>query len=333
MELHSETIAERFAGFDPATLYESAGHRGMVDPKIRPAWAGACVCGMASTVECPPGDNLMLHHAVAAAKHGVVIVATMGGYLLAGAWGEILTVAAQAKGVAGLVADGAVRDIAAISERERRVFSRKWRRPRHCSHFREGVPRFQPEPGHRFLHQRAVRLARCANPVRRRYGAAGRHCGRGYRRLGDRGAGTGGGSPGGSRRAAGARSGNHGRFAEGQNHHRVAAAPRLGEARRHRQVSSAATETTPAGPGNAPRFKSEDLTAFCCAVLDRLDVPPDDARIVADCLVGADLRGVDSHGVVRLPAIRNPDTGCWGFRWRRKWWGSSSKSATRFEEP
>lgn len=95
-------------------------------------------------------------------------------------------------------------------------------------------------------------------------------------------------------------------------------------------MSSAATETTPAGPGNAPRFKSGDLTAFCCAVLDRLDVPPDDARIVADCLVGADLRGVDSHGVVRLPAIRNPDTGCWGFRWRRKWWGSSSKSATRW---
>jgi len=96
----------------------------MVDPKIRPAWAGARVCGMASTVECPPGDNLMLHHAVAAAKPGVVIVATMGGYLLAGAWGEILTVAAQAKGVAGLVADGAVRDIAAISEREFPVFSR-----------------------------------------------------------------------------------------------------------------------------------------------------------------------------------------------------------------
>lgn len=124
MELHSETIAERFVGFDPATLYESAGHRGMVDPAIRPAWAGARVCGIASTVQCPPGDNLMLHHAVAAAKPGVVIVATMGNYLLAGAWGEILTVAAQAKGVSGLVADGAVRDIAAIAEREFPIFSR-----------------------------------------------------------------------------------------------------------------------------------------------------------------------------------------------------------------
>ncbi|MCX6628910.1 MAG: Ldh family oxidoreductase [Candidatus Solibacter sp.] len=66
-------------------------------------------------------------------------------------------------------------------------------------------------------------------------------------------------------------------------------------------MSSASTETTPAGTGTFPRFQPADLTTFCCAVLERLDVPPDDARTVADCLVGADLRGVDSHGVVRLP--------------------------------
>lgn len=66
-------------------------------------------------------------------------------------------------------------------------------------------------------------------------------------------------------------------------------------------MSSVSAETTPAATGISPRFDSGGLTAFCCAVLERLDVPPDDARIVADCLVGADLRGVDSHGVVRLP--------------------------------
>ena len=36
---------ERFATFDPATLYEAAGQKGMVDPSIRPAWPGARVCG------------------------------------------------------------------------------------------------------------------------------------------------------------------------------------------------------------------------------------------------------------------------------------------------
>ncbi len=49
------------------------------------------------------------------------------------------------------------------------------------------------------------------------------------------------------------------------------------------------------------RFPAEDLTGFCRAVLERLDVPAADARHVADCLVLAELRGVDSHGIVRLP--------------------------------
>jgi 4-hydroxy-4-methyl-2-oxoglutarate aldolase len=124
MKLNIEISAERFAGFDPATLYEAAGQQGMVDPSIRPAWAGARLCGIVATVQCPPGDNLMLHHAVAAAQPGVVLVANLGGYLLTGAWGEILTAAAQARGIAGLAVDGAVRDIAAIAERGFPIFSR-----------------------------------------------------------------------------------------------------------------------------------------------------------------------------------------------------------------
>jgi 4-hydroxy-4-methyl-2-oxoglutarate aldolase len=118
-----ETL-EHFFDFDPATLYEAAGRRGMVDPAIRPAWQGAKVCGRAITVECPPCDNLMLHIAVANAQPGSVIVATVGAYVLAGAWGEILTEAARARGVAGLVIDGAVRDIDAIEALKFPVFSR-----------------------------------------------------------------------------------------------------------------------------------------------------------------------------------------------------------------
>jgi len=42
------------------------------------------------------------------------------------------------------------------------------------------------------------------------------------------------------------------------------------------------------------------LKAFCVRVLTRLDVPMSDAQIVADNLVTADLRGINSHGVARL---------------------------------
>ena len=114
----------RFAAFDPATVYEAGGKVGMVDPAIRPAWAGARVCGRAFTVECHPGDNLMLHHAVTLARPGDVLVATTGNHVAAGAWGEVLTVAALQRGIAGLVIDGAVRDIEAITSLGFPIFSR-----------------------------------------------------------------------------------------------------------------------------------------------------------------------------------------------------------------
>jgi 4-hydroxy-4-methyl-2-oxoglutarate aldolase len=120
----SADLVSRLSEFDPATLYEASGHQGMVDSAIRPAWRGAKVCGRATTVSCPPGDNLMLHVAVAHARPGEVIVATVGCHTQAGAWGEILTAASQARGIAGLVIDGAARDMEAIEAVRFPVFSR-----------------------------------------------------------------------------------------------------------------------------------------------------------------------------------------------------------------
>jgi len=37
-------------------------------------------------------------------------------------------------------------------------------------------------------------------------------------------------------------------------------------------------------------------------IFEALDVPPEDARRVADGLVWADLRGIDSHGIIRIPS-------------------------------
>jgi len=54
--------------------------------------------------------------------------------------------------------------------------------------------------------------------------------------------------------------------------------------------------------GDKPqRFRSDDLVTYSRAVLERLDVSAHDAREVAECLVMAQLRGVDSHGLIRLP--------------------------------
>ena len=49
------------------------------------------------------------------------------------------------------------------------------------------------------------------------------------------------------------------------------------------------------------RYRHRDLFEYACRALERLEVPPDDAERVAGCLIKAELRGVDSHGMVRLP--------------------------------
>jgi ureidoglycolate dehydrogenase (NAD+) len=43
------------------------------------------------------------------------------------------------------------------------------------------------------------------------------------------------------------------------------------------------------------------LTGFAAACLEKLGLATADARLVAETLVESNLRGVDSHGVVRLP--------------------------------
>jgi LDH2 family malate/lactate/ureidoglycolate dehydrogenase len=53
--------------------------------------------------------------------------------------------------------------------------------------------------------------------------------------------------------------------------------------------------------GSGSRYAPGDLLVFGCLALERLGVPGDGARDVSACLVKAELRGVDSHGMVRLP--------------------------------
>ena len=65
----------------------------------------------------------MIHVAVARAQRGDVLVVQTHDEDY-GVWGEVLTVAAQAKGVAGLVLDGSVRDLASIQRHGFPVFAR-----------------------------------------------------------------------------------------------------------------------------------------------------------------------------------------------------------------
>ena len=72
--------------------------------------------GPALTVEVRPGDNLMIHAALAVAKPGDVIVVDGKGDLSSALMGEIMSQQAVALGVVAVVIDGAVRDSVAICE-------------------------------------------------------------------------------------------------------------------------------------------------------------------------------------------------------------------------
>lgn len=105
-----------------ATLYEASGLECFLPPRLRPAWRGAKVAGPALPVSIPAGDNLGLHLALEQARSGDVLVvdaaAAPHGY-----WGEVLTVAAQAAGIQGLIIDGGVRDTDELERLRFPVFS------------------------------------------------------------------------------------------------------------------------------------------------------------------------------------------------------------------
>jgi 4-hydroxy-4-methyl-2-oxoglutarate aldolase len=106
-----------------ATLYEASGVDCDLDAAIRAVWPGARVSGRALTVRTAPEDNLAIHLALLEAVPGDVLVVDGHG-LPCGYWGEVLAVAAQAKGVAGLVIDGGVRDVDRLAALGFPAFSR-----------------------------------------------------------------------------------------------------------------------------------------------------------------------------------------------------------------
>ena len=105
-----------------ATLGEVQQGRGIIEGAIRPLAVPCHLAGLAFPVTLPAGDNLSVHHAIARAAAGSVLVVSCGDDRH-GFWGEIATVAAMARGIAGLVTDGAVRDTDRIRQLGFPVFS------------------------------------------------------------------------------------------------------------------------------------------------------------------------------------------------------------------
>lgn len=109
-----DALVKQASVLSSATLHESSGKAGALPSVLKPLDRAMRLCGPAFPVRCPPGDNLWIHRGLAAAEKGDVLVVSVGAGTEFGYWGEIMATAALARGLAGLVIAGGVRDSLAL---------------------------------------------------------------------------------------------------------------------------------------------------------------------------------------------------------------------------
>jgi RraA family protein len=80
--------------------------------------------GPACTVKVFPGDNLMVHKSLDAAKPGDVVVVDTSGSQRNAVLGDLVTNKAKHRGIAGFIVDGLVRDLPGLREAGLPVFAK-----------------------------------------------------------------------------------------------------------------------------------------------------------------------------------------------------------------
>ena len=116
-------IVAKFRNLPVANVSDVMSRMSAGGPRLRPLHAGGPMAGPALTVKTRPGDNLMIHKALLMAEPGDVIVVDAGGDLTTALVGELMLSYAIARGVAGIVINGAVRDYGWIKNNGFPVFA------------------------------------------------------------------------------------------------------------------------------------------------------------------------------------------------------------------
>jgi 4-hydroxy-4-methyl-2-oxoglutarate aldolase len=129
--MEREPILERLARLDTCTVSDALDSLGLKGATwgVRPQWPCPRIAGRAVTMKIKPvGLQQPAQHlgsaAIESAKAGDIIVIDNGGRLEFSTWGGLLSLSARLKGIAGVVIDGACRDIDEARELEFPVYAR-----------------------------------------------------------------------------------------------------------------------------------------------------------------------------------------------------------------
>lgn len=118
-----QRMVEHFKALPVANVSDCMSRMSGFGPRIRPMHRKGVLAGPAVTVRTRPGDNLMIHKALDMALPGDVLVVDAGGDVTNSLMGELMLSHAIQRGLAGVVLDGAIRDLAWIREHDFPVFA------------------------------------------------------------------------------------------------------------------------------------------------------------------------------------------------------------------
>jgi regulator of RNase E activity RraA len=117
------SLVAGFRGLASSNVADAMGRFGFMDPGMQ-SRSGLPLCGLAITVNARPGDNLMVHKALQLADPGDIIIVSTNGNTTSAVFGELMCRTAVARGLGGLVVDGAIRDAEGITALGFPAFSR-----------------------------------------------------------------------------------------------------------------------------------------------------------------------------------------------------------------
>lgn len=111
-----DDLLSAYAGLAVANIGDARERMGMMDGGIHALWRGVRAVGRARTVWVRAGDNLALHRAIDRCRAGDVLVVNGHGDTTRALLGELMAERAKKRGVAGIVVDGALRDVVELEK-------------------------------------------------------------------------------------------------------------------------------------------------------------------------------------------------------------------------